>query len=70
MACAAPTDEDLGADEAPVLDRGVDRGRASIHFLAPSAGAPDEVCVLPKHLTGADYSSGDGRFMVDDAYVR
>jgi hypothetical protein len=60
-ACAADTDgeDDLGADESMLLDRGAARGRATIHFAPATATAPDEICVLPKHLGMADYKSGD-----------
>lgn len=59
-ACAAPSDEgEVGSDEAPVLDRGADRGLKTVHFPAPTEGAPDEVCVVPKHLAGADYKKAD-----------
>jgi hypothetical protein len=63
-ACAASSDEggdDVGSDESMVMDRGVDRGRASIHFASPTAGAPDEVCVLPKHLSMSDYKKDDDK---------
>jgi hypothetical protein len=42
-----------------VLDRGKDRGLKTIHFAAPTPGAPDEVCVVPNHMPGGDYSSSD-----------
>jgi hypothetical protein len=60
LACTAPADEDdVGNDEAAVLDSGAARGAKTIHFAATTTGSPDEICVLPKHLTGADYKSGD-----------
>lgn len=62
VACGASDSaegDETGSDEAAVLDRGADRGRQTIHFASPTAGAPDEVCVLPKHLTVGDYKSGD-----------
>lgn len=65
MACAAPTDVDVGNDEAAVLDSSAERGTKTIHFAATTPGAPDDICVLPKHLTGADYKSGDTKSEVE-----
>ena len=62
-ACSAQSDDDadVGNDEAPVLAREAPRGRTSIHFASPTAGAPDELCVLPNHLPGADYKKDDDK---------
>ena len=61
VACSAGDagDDAVGSDEAAVLDTAKARGRATIHFASPTAGAPDEMCVLPNHAPGGDYDSGD-----------
>ena len=62
LACSAPTDDDeVANDEAAVLDSSAARGVKTIHFPATTAGSPDEVCVLPKHLTGGDYKKDDAK---------
>jgi hypothetical protein len=58
-ACADDDGANLGNEEPEVLDRGRPRGRATIHFASPTAGAPDEICVLPQHIPGGDYKKGD-----------
>lgn len=62
VACA-PEESDTeseapSADEAALLDRGVSRGRA-VRTFPVQAGRPDEVCVLPKRMPGADYKKDD-----------
>lgn len=62
VACAASTDgeeDNTGADESMVLDRSSQRGVSTISFASPTAGTPDEICVMPKHLSMADYKGGD-----------
>ncbi len=59
VGCASDSEDDVGEDEAAVLDRGEPRGRAQIHFPSPTAGAPDELCVLPKHVPGGSYDADD-----------
>ncbi len=63
VACTASSDdgaeEDVGSGEDMIMDRGVARGKATIHFAATTPSAPDEICVLPSHLSSADYKSGD-----------
>lgn len=62
VACAAENgEEDAESDEAPVISRDAARGRSAIHFASPTAGAPEELCVLPKHLPGADYKKDDDK---------
>lgn len=63
VACSgtAEDDADVGDDEAAVLARDAARGRSSIHFPSPTTGAPDELCVLPKHLPGGDYKKDDDK---------
>lgn len=62
VACAQDVDdedgEEVGVDEGMVMDRGAARGEKTVHFPMPN-GAPDEICVLPKHLATADYDKGD-----------
>jgi hypothetical protein len=59
FACSDATEEDADNDESAILDRSAARGRGTISFAPTAAGAPDEVCVLPKHLSMADYKGGD-----------
>lgn len=59
-ACAATeADDEVESDQAAVLDPGKARGRGSIHFASPTAGAPDELCVLPAHPANFDYDKDD-----------
>jgi len=59
-ACAGEAaDDDVASDDQAVLDRGRARGRATVHFASPTAGAPDEICVLPQHIPGGDYGKDD-----------
>ena len=62
VACAADSgddaDDSTGTDEGAVMDRGVARGAKTVHFPMAN-GAPDEICVLPNHLSSADYDKDD-----------
>ncbi|MFO0736909.1 MAG: hypothetical protein U0270_13570 [Labilithrix sp.] len=51
-------DENVGVDEGAVMDRGTPRGAKTVHFPMTN-GAPDEICVLPNHLSMADYDKDD-----------
>jgi hypothetical protein len=59
LACAGDSSPRTGEDEPEVLDRDADRGRARVHFPVATKGAPDEICVLPRRLPGADYKASD-----------
>jgi hypothetical protein len=61
VACASGTSDDVGDADQMVMARDAQRGRQTIHFSVNTAGAPDEVCVLPNHIVGADYSDGDSK---------
>lgn len=45
-------------DESALMDRSVVRGNATIQY-AVAEGKPDELCIVPQHIVGGDYSSGD-----------
>lgn len=52
------SDDDVGTGEDMVMDRGAARGSKTVHFPM-AGGAPDEVCILPNHLSMADYDKDD-----------
>lgn len=62
VACTAEQgedgDENVASDDAAVMDRGAARGSKTVHFPMAN-GAPDEVCILPNHLSMADYDKDD-----------
>lgn len=59
VACAADSGEDnVGDDEAAVMDSAAARGVKTVHFEMAN-GAPDEECVIPNHLSMADYDKDD-----------
>lgn len=62
VACATESADDgeVATDEGMVLDRGVERGLKTVHWTMAN-GAPDEVCVLPKHLAMSDYDKDDDK---------
>jgi hypothetical protein len=58
VACgAAPEDDEVGSDEGQLVDPATPRGRATAQY--PVAGRPNEICVAPQHLAGADYDKDD-----------
>ncbi|MFO0663063.1 MAG: hypothetical protein U0174_03880 [Polyangiaceae bacterium] len=58
-ACGSSDEE--STDDSNLLDRDRARGRATIHFPATTAGKPDELCVLPKRMKGANYKKDDDK---------
>lgn len=62
VACAtesgSETGDDTATDDNDVYDRGVERGLKTVHWTMANGG-PDEVCVLPKHLSMSDYDKDD-----------
>lgn len=63
VACGSSEEESV--DDSNLLDRDRPRGRATIHFPASTAGKPDELCVLPKRMKGADYKKDDEKDEVE-----
>ena len=53
-ACSSPDDGTIGSDDADVIDPGSPRGKSIVQY--PVEGRPNEICVLPNHLVGADYA--------------
>jgi hypothetical protein len=58
-ACAGTSGDDVGDGAQDVLAVGAHPGRQTIHFAVDTQGAPDETCILPNHIPGADYSDSD-----------
>ena len=59
VACAADQGDDVGSDEAAIMDATATRGLKTVHFPSATTGAPDEECVIPNHLAMADYDKDD-----------
>lgn len=53
------SDENVSSDDAALLDVAVTRGTSTQKFQV--AGRPDELCVVPQHIVGADYDKDDSK---------